>query len=199
MSRYAGTTDLRAYVSSQGQLGTAENGLLQDCLDRAESAIDDYTRRNFAGTVGTASYSRYYQERVRQNAFYLDTDLHTLVSLTTGNGQSIPLGSIWLEPRSQLPPYRIIRLHSAYVYTWNTDQDMLIVGTWGYGTVPPDSIVQATIRYAAHLYRQKDAGGMVGADVAGFPQGGEAQYPKGMPDDVRWLLAPYRSKTGGVV
>jgi len=197
MSRYVGTIALRQYLSSNNQLATTEDSLLQACLDRAESAIDDYTRRNFAGTAGTAYYSRYYQEMVRNNAFYLDRDLHTLVSLTTGNGQSIPVGSTWLEPRNQGPPYRILRLHSSYVFTWNTDQEMVIAGTWGYGTVPPDAIVQATIRYASHLYRQKDASGP--DNTAGFPEGGQVQYPQGMPSDVRWLLTPYRSRSGGVI
>lgn len=196
MSRYAGTNALGTYLSSNGLLGTLENGLLQDCLNRAESVINDYTRRNFLGTAGTLYFNRFAQGQMRGQAFFLESDLHTLTSLQLGDAQTVPLGSIWLEPRNQGPPYRILRLHSAYVYTWNTDSDMIVAGTWGYGTVVPDAIVAATIEYAAYLYRTKDAGP---ADVAGFPEGGEVQYPKGMPETVKWKLAPYRSRSGGVV
>lgn len=197
-SRYVALADFRDYLSSNGSLSTSQDGLLQDCLNRAETAIDSYTRRNFMGTAGTALYSRYFQERVIDNAFWLDRDLHSLTSLTLGNSQSVPLGSIWLEPQGQAPPYRAIRLRSAYVYTWNTDQDMAIVGTWGYGTVVPDDVIQATIRTATYYYRSKDVG-FGQTDVAGFPEAGETPITAGLPQDVRWLLSPYRSKTGGAV
>ena len=198
MGRYIGTQTLRAYLSPAGNLGTTENALLESCIVRAESAIDSYTRRNFAGTAGTAQYSRYYTDRVRNNAFYLDRDLHTLSTLITGISQNIPLGSIWLEPAGQPPPYRIIRLHSSYVYSWNTDQDMLIAGTWGYGTVPPDDVIQATVRAAAYYYRGKDSG-FGPTDTTGFTEAGEQAFAKSLPDDVRWILSPYRSRSGGII
>jgi hypothetical protein len=103
---------------------------------------------------------------------------------------------VWLEPRNAGPPYRILRLHAQYVYVWNTDSDVIISGTFGYSMVPPDSVVQATVRYATFLFRQKD---VAPGDVAGFPEAGEQTIPKGMPDDVRYLLAPFRSRSGGVV
>ena len=198
MSRYAGTNQLGTYLSSNGLLGTLENGLLQDCLNRAESVIDDYTRRNFLGTAGTAYYNRFTQGQMAGQAFYLNQDLFSLTSLTLGDGRGVPVGSVWLEPRNAGPPYRVLRLKSSYVYTWNTDSDMSIAGTWGYGTVVPDSIVAATIEYAAYLYRLKDVG-PGGQDVAGFPEGGEVQYPKGMPEHIKWKLTPYRSRSGGVI
>src|SRR5262245_36392223 len=137
-SRYVDLQTFRDYLSSQGSLSTSQDGLLQDCLNRAEASIDSYTRRNFLGTAGTGFYLRAYPERVINYAFWLDRDLHTLVSLTLGDSQNVPLGSVWLEPQGQTPPYRAIRLRSQFVYVWNTDQDMAIAGTWGYGTVVPD-------------------------------------------------------------
>ena len=57
---------------------------------------------------------------------------------------------------------------------------------------------QAAVRYAAYLYRGKDNG--FGAnDVTGFPEGGEVPVVQGIPQDVRYLLAPYRSRSGGIV
>lgn len=196
MSRYIGTTDLRAYLSPDNALPTTQNGLLQDCIDRAESAINDYTRRNFVGTAGTAYINRFSAGQVSGQALYLTQDLYALDGVLNGDGRVITSGSVWLEPRNVGPPYRVVRLKSQFVWIWNTDSDLIVSGTFGFSLVAPDAIKQATIRYAAHLFKQKDVGP---SDVAGFPEAGEVSYPKGMPDDVRYLLAPYRSRSGGVI
>ena len=193
---YASLATLRQYLSPDDALGTTQDALLTACLRRAEAAINAYTRRCFAADPGTVYYNRYENDRVRDQGFYLDRDLYRLDSLTNGDGNVIPVGSTWIEPRNEGPPFRIVRLRSSYVWTWNTDSDVIFVGTWGYSLTPPDDIVQATVRYAAHLFHQKDVG-VPPADVAGFTEGGEVQYGSGMPNDVRWLLAPYRSRTGG--
>ncbi len=193
--RYATLDDLRGYLSSNGQLGTAEDGLLTDCLIAAERAIDDYTRRTFVATPGTIYYSR-HTATVSGAALYLDGDLYRLTDLVNGDGASIPVGSVWLEPRNEGPPFRTIRLYSSYVWTWNTDSEVIISGSFGFSERAPEAIRQATREYAAYLYRQKDTGP---GDVAGFPDGGQVEQPKGMPEHVRRKLEPYRSRSGGVV
>lgn len=195
--RYATLDDLRDYLSADGLLGTYQDGLLTDALVRAEGQIDAYTRRSFTGNVGTRYYSRYTTQVAGNQALYLTEDLINLDYAENGVGQVIPLGSIYLEPRNLGPPYRIIRLHvSAYTWVWNTDQDAVFAGTWGYSAAPPEPIRQAAVRWAAYIFRQKDTGM---TDVAGFPDAGEVAYPKGMPDDIRGILSPYRSRSGGVV
>lgn len=205
MSRYAGTNDLFNYLFGTtggtvsaigGTISPSSRQLLQDSLDLAESEINDYTRRNFAGTAGTVYINRYSQRLVREQAMYLQEDLHTLVSLTNGDGNVIPVGSVWLEPRNAGPPYRMLRLKSSYVWVWNTDSDVIVAGTFGFGTVPPAAISRATVRLAAWHYRLKDVGA---GDATGMNDAGEVQYPQGMPQDVKQLLAPYRSKSGGVI
>lgn len=194
--RYATLQDLRDYLSTSGNLGTTDDGLLNDCLLGAESKVDDYTRRNYAGTAGTYYVNRFGQGNVVGQALYLDTDLHSLTGVVNGDGQAIPTGSVWLEPRNEGPPYRVLRLKSSYVWVWNTDSDVIISGTFGYGTAAPEAVKRAVVRLAAYDYRLKDVG--VG-DVAGFSDGGEVTLPKGIPDDVKIALAPYRSRSGGVV
>ena len=196
MSRYADLLSLRDYLSSTGIIGTVNDGLLQDSLDLAESSINDYTRRNFAGTAGTYYVNRYQTHMVQRQALYLQEDLHTLVSLTNGDGNVISVGSVWLEPRNSGPPYRMLRLKSPYVYVWNTDSDVIVAGTFGFSTVPPAAIARATVRLAAWNYRLKDLGA---GDTTGTTDAGEVQYPQGMPQDVKQILAPYRSKSGGIV
>lgn len=204
MGRYVGTAELYAYIfgtsgtiaKGGGTISADQQALLGTAINNAEAAIDAYTRRNFVGTPGTHYINRFEQDKVRGQALYLESDLFSLVALQNGDTTNIPTGSVWLEPRNEGPPYRILRLKSQYVWVWNTDSDVIISGTWGFSTVAPNDIQQATVRLAAHYYRLKDQGFN---DMTGFPEAGEVQIGRGMPDDVRYLLNPYRSRSGGVV
>lgn len=204
MGRYVEAAQLYAYLfgtsgtipAGNGTITADQQALLGSAILQAEAAIDSYTRRTFVGAPGTHYLSRFEQDMVRGQALYLNTDLHTLVALQNGDGQTIPVGSVWLEPRNEGPPYRILRLKSQYVWVWNTDSDVIVSGTFGYGTVPPDDIISATVQLSAYLYRLKDVGP---GGVTGFQEGGEVTYPPGMPDTIKVLLSPYRSRSGGVV
>lgn len=206
MSRIAGTPALINYMFGTLTTGTigAIGGtltpsvlqLMQDSLDEAESAITDYTRRQFAGTAGSVYINRYSQRLVQDQALFLQQDLHTLISVTNGDTAAIPVGSVWLEPRNSGPPYRLIRLKSSYVFTWNTDSDVIIAGTFGFSTVPPAAIVRACVELAAYNYRAKD---FSPTQTAGMDAAGEIIYPKGMPDFILDKLKPYRSRSGGAV
>lgn len=196
MSRYAQLYELRGHLGFTGTLGQDQEWLMQLSLDEAEGAIDAHCRRNFVGTAGTVYYNRFWQDKVRGQELFLDQDLHTLVALQNGDTTTIPLGSVWLEPRNAGPPYRILRLKSSNVWVWNTDSDVTISGTWGFGTVAPEAIRYATVRLAAYLFKLRDVGP---GDVSGFPEGGEVTYPKGIPDDVKLILEKYRSRSGGAI
>ncbi len=206
MSNYAGTTQLISFLFGTLTTGTigaiggtitpSMRQLMQDSLDEAESAINDYTRRQFAGTAGTVYVNRFSQRFVKNQALYLENDIHTLVSLTNGDTQNIPVGSVWLEPRNAGPPYRMIRLHSAYVYVWNTDSDVIVAGTFGFSTVPPAAISRAAVELGAWYYRLKDVGY---TEMSGLAAGGEVSYPKSIPDYISGKIDKYRSRSGGVV
>lgn len=204
MGRYLSETELRAYLfgtsgtiaQGGGTITPDQQALMGSAIWEAESAIDNHTRRNFLGSAGTQYINRFGQDRVRGHALYLDSDLFSLTGLWNGDTTSIPLGSVWLEPRNEGPPYRILRLKSSYVWVWNTDDEVTISGTWGFGTVVPADIRSATKQLAAYLFRLKDAGA---GGVTGFSEAGEPVYPPGMPDTVRIILEKYRSRSGGVV
>jgi hypothetical protein len=204
MGRYILESELQAYLFGTtgtiafggGTISPTQQALMGTAINNAEAAIDSYTRRNFAGTAGTYFVNRFGQERVAGPALYLSRDLYSLVGVVNGDSQTIPVGSTWLEPRNEPPPYRIVRLKSSNVWVWNTDSDLIISGTWGYSVTPPADIQQATVRLAAYLYRLKDVGV---ADVSGFPEAGEVTLPKGLPDDVRLILERYRSRSGGAI
>jgi hypothetical protein len=204
MGRYLGTAELYAYLfgttgtiaTGGGTITATQQSLLGSAILEAEAAIDAHTRRTFVATPGTHYLNRYEQDMVRSQALYINTDIFSLVAVQNGDGQNIPLGSLWLEPRNEGPPFRAVRLMSSYVWVWNTDGDVILSGSFGYGTVPPADIVSATKQLAAYLYRLKDVGP---GGVTGFTEGGEPVYPPGMPDTVRIILEKYRSRSGGVV
>lgn len=204
MGRYLGTAELYAYlhgttgtiVAGGGTITPDQQALMGSAILEAESAIDDHCRRNFAAQPGTHYLSRFEQGNVVGQALYLNTDLYSLTALQNGDTTTIPVGSVWLEPRNEGPPYRILRLKSSYVWVWNTDTDVIISGTFGYSTTPPAAIVSATKQLAAYIYRLKDIGP---GGVTGFQEGGEVTYPPGMPDTIRVILDKYRSRSGGVV
>lgn len=192
-------TDLAAcrdYLGFQGTQGTTTDGILNDCIEAATNAISVYTRRVFLGTAGTYYANRYEQDLIRNQALYLEQDLYNLTALQNGDGQTVPVGSVWLEPRNAGPPYRVIRMKSPYVWVWNTDSDVIISGTFGYSVAVPSDIRNAATQLAVYLYRLRDAGP---GGVTGFQEGGEVTYPPGMPDTIKVMLAPYRSRSGGVV
>ena len=197
--RYATLADMRRYLSANNDdLSGAEDDLLTDCLTIAENQIDEYTRRNFVAEAGTRHYSRWVAN-VRNTALYLEdgVELYALPQNGTvfgGDGRSIPVGSIWLEPRNAGPPYKILRLFSQFVWIWNTDGEIAIPGTWGFSLTAPPAIQSATLELAAYVYRMKDTGV---TDVAGFDQAGQMTIPRGIPESVRRRIEPYRSRSGG--
>lgn len=184
---YLGTTDLKLYLSISG---TVDDALLQGCINRAGSAIDAYCRRSFEATHGTRYYGQFYERRAG-TVLFLDNDCLGISTLVNGDGATIPSGATagyWLEPRNR-QPYYAIRLKSSYVWTFNTDSEIVVGGTWGYSaTVIPD-VQQAALRYSAYVYHLRSHQGydtVISADL------GVVTVPEGMPKDVVQLLSPYR-------
>jgi hypothetical protein len=199
--RYITLNDLRRYISANNNgLGTDEDELLKNCIVMAENQIDDYTRRNFVAEVGTRYYSRWTgRGMIKETALYFEdgVELFALPANGTvygGDGRLIPVGSIWLEPRNAGPPFKLIRLYSPYVWSWNTDAEIAVPGTWGFSLTAPAAIQSATLELATYIYRSKDNGP---GEVAGFDQAGNQTQPRGIPENVRRRIEPYRSRSGG--
>ncbi len=194
---YATLDDVKRYIGT-GQ--TLDDTLLQSDLERAQSTIEKETHRWFEARAATRYYRRedlqFGQESAfRQDLYHevlnprgkvldLDADLLGVTTLTNGDGTVIPSDGYWLEPRND-PPYRAIRLKTAYAWVFSTDGEIAVAGTWGYSEEPPDFIVQATVRLAAYYYRQRDVPTF---DVVVDPTMGTLTIPKGLPADVKDLL-----------
>ena len=165
-----------------------DDPLLETLVEAASRAIDTYCNRRFYAATAT----RYYESDAVDGCYlHLDDDLLTITTLTNGDSSStvIPNTEYWLWPRNETP-YWAIRLEAGSTYAWEVDTDYMIsvLGTWGWAAAAPDNIKHACIRYAAYLYHQKDAPTF---DTTVIPEAGIITVPKGIPEDVRLLLAPY--------
>lgn len=189
---YALLTDLRAYL---GVDGTTDDDLLRDCLTRATAAIDTYTGRTFACTSATTKYHDAIHGTCGATLF-LDGDCCQITSVVNGDGETISSTYYVTKPLNETPYYAIkLKGSSGYVWTYDDDPDdaIAVTGYWSWSRVAPDDVVQACLRYAAWLYRMKDAAVFDGSYI---PEQGTINVQPGLPKDVVQLIDHYRKRVG---
>lgn len=171
--------------------GTAADSLLADYIDQAEAWVSAVTFRRFA--AGTAT--RYYRkDAVRDKRLYLDEDLISVSQLVNGNGGTIDSGDYWLMPRNEGPPYQWIELKSGEVWTFDTDGEASVTGTWGYSSTPNDAIRRGMIRLVAWMYRSRP-NSIGGASATLFTGDGVAVAPTSLPREIGEFVRPFRRLT----
>lgn len=190
MSQYATANDIKTYL---GITGTGDDILLSALLVRASKAVDSYTGRVFAASSDTTRYFDAIGDHIVDGRLlYVDDDLYSVTTVTNGDGNTISSTYYTLVPKNNTPHYAI-RLKSTFTSLWTyttTWEDAIsIVGKWAYSENPPDDIIQATLRWAGYMYKQKDAQVF---DTTAIPEAGVIQIPAGIPQDVRMLLRPYK-------
>jgi len=169
-------------------LADDDDTLLESILDRVQAAIDTYTHRTFE--TGDDATRYYGSDAVDGQWLYLDADLYSLTSVANGDSSSTAVSTDDLTefPMNEGPPYHKLRLDVNGSSVWEVDTDYWIgvTGAWAYSATAPNDIVQATARWAATMYRKKDA-----FDTVAIAEGGAVTMPLPMPEDVRGLLDPY--------
>lgn len=192
---YITTAELRTYI---GATLTTDDSLIASLIASAQAAVDNYTFRTFEAsadstryfTVGVDTYGRELR---------LDKDLAAITTIQTnadaGTPTTLATTDYFTKPRNEAPYYAIV-LASSSLYSWEYTDDpeggIKIIGKWAYSVTAPANIKQATLRWAAYMYKQKDAQVF---DVVSIPEQGTLIIPKGMPADVKQLLAPYVKRT----
>lgn len=189
-----------AYVSVSQVKGwldlntSADDALLGDLVGRAQGIIERYTSRVFEVTEDSTKYFDAVEDVEDEGAgrvLYLGySDLCAITSITNGDGSAV---TAYVPQPARTTPYYAIKLkESADSWTYNGDPEnaIAIVGRWGYSITPPDDIMQATIRLAAWMYRQRDTG--ADADMTSITAQGVVVQPSAMPRDVMQMLNPYR-------
>lgn len=175
---------------------TGDDALLDRLCSVAQAAVDRYCGRTFEAAADT---TRYF-DAVRDTSdltLWLRHDLAQITSITNGDGTTVLSSQYVTEPRNTTPYYAVRIKANSSVYWWLTtngisEDAITVVGRWAYSTTAPDDIVQATARYAAYMYRQKDAQVF---DTTADPTTGQLIIPKGMPADVKVMLEPYRRRS----
>lgn len=187
---YAVATDVKTYL---GISGTGDDTLITALIARAQKAVDSYTHRMFEASADTTRRFEVGRDAVDRTLLF-DEDLAVITSVTNnadGVPQTIASTDYVTLPRNKTPYYGIELLASKNV-SWKYAADpaggISVAGKWAYSTTPPDDIKQACIRWAAYMYRQKDAQVF---DTIAIPDAGVIQIPAGIPADVKVFLGPY--------
>jgi len=181
---------LKAAVKTYlGISGAGDDDLIDDLIDRAQTAIESHTGWVFEAATDT----RYFGSgAVEGYVLWVGGDLVSITTLTNGDDDAteIVTADYRLLPRNEGPPYYGIKMLTDTTTTWDFDIDgeVSVLGTWGYSTSPPDDIVHACIRLVGYYYRQKDAQVF---DITAVPDAGIITIPKGIPADVKLILDKY--------
>lgn len=170
---FESTTGTR-YYRSDDLLDLPVTGLTRSALSIYRASL------GYGLDAGQTYLSNAYSRRV----LYLGKHLLALGGLTNGDGTTIASTDCWLEPRNS-PPYQYIRLKSAESWSFGTDGEITVSGTWGWSTSAPADIVEATRQLAAYYYRLKDSQVY---DVVANPETGTITVPKGIPAGVERIL-----------
>jgi uncharacterized phiE125 gp8 family phage protein len=188
---YCDTFELKAYLNLQED---SDDTLLGTLIASAQALIDRQTGRTFEAASGTRRYNPTVDCRGR--VLWLDADLHSVTSVTNGDGATLAGTDYVTEPRSERPIYAIKLLQSsgiAWTYTTDPEDAIVVVGAWGYSASAPDDIKHACLRLAAFLYRQRDNARDAGV---GYTEASGAYVrAMAMPKDVESALAPYARRT----
>ena len=188
MTDYTTESAVKTYLHISG---TQDDSLIGELVTRASAIIDMQCGRRFASQAATHTYDA-HGSHISGRLLLLDNDLLTVTSLTNGDGTVIPASDYILRPLNW-PPYFGIALKSSsninWTYTGDPEGAISVAGTWGYSATPPEPIVQAAIRLAAWLYRQRDTG--VEAGSVEVTDKGVSVAPARLPRDIAELIGPF--------
>lgn len=189
---YTTAADLKTYL---GITASTDDTLLTALIARAQKAIDMRCARIFEASGDT---TRYFDAVRDTDGYYLyfDEDICAITTITNnldnGTGGVIVTSSQYVTMPRNTTPYYGVELKSSAGISWDYTSDsqsaISVAGRWAYSTSAPADIVMACTRWAAYMYRQKDAQIF---DVTAIPEAGIIQVPQGVPRDVDQMLMPY--------
>lgn len=186
-------TDLATLKTYLGVGNTDDDTLLTSCVNRAIAIFDSHFDHKFEAVTAT----RYYRhDDVAGSILRLDAPLLTVTTLTNGDSAATTVisGDYWLLPRNSSPYWQIeLKYDLSSIDGWeiDTDKEISLAGTWGYMASADYMVVQAVLRLAAYLYRQKDSQVF---EATAVPELGVITIPKGLPKDVRMLIETLQAR-----
>lgn len=186
---YASVAQLKTYL----KIGVAtDDAMLGDMLARAQSIIERVTNKVYEAAADTTRRFDALRDTTNEGrTLFFDTAwLAEVRTITNGDGTNVSASDYVTEPRNSGPWYALTLKTSAAngVWTFATDPEdaITVVGRWAYSVAAPDYIVQATVRLAAWLYRQKDTAADVDRPL--LTSDGVTIMPLKLPADVMSLI-----------
>ena len=184
-------TNLETLKTYLGVTTSNDDAILTSCLDRAIAIFEQQLDYKFEAQTET----RYFDPNdVVGPLLWLDAPLLTVTTLTNGDSAAtvIPSDDYWMLPRNQDRYWRIKLKTNGTTTGWEfaTDCEVSLLGTWGYMATASNTVIQAVLRLASYIYRQRDSQVF---DVTASPELGIMTIPSGIPKDVAKLIDIIRS------
>lgn len=139
LNAYATLHEFKAYWNSRGgtnSIDPFDDGVIESLLVSASRYIDGETSRHFDPYIETRYFSVPDGDSIDPRLLKLDDDLLEVISITNGDGVTIPSTEYTLQPRNTYPK-RAIRLIGSSTYYWAVNssgdsRDVIAVnGVWG--------------------------------------------------------------------
>jgi hypothetical protein len=181
---------MRALTAGQPVVYTdAELLVVQGLLESAQTFIEEETGRRFEAATQTRYYKGDAVPFHDPTLLLVDDDLLTVTSLTNGDGTVIASSLYWLEPRNKSPKFGI-RLKSGAAWSFGTDGEVAVAGTWGYTAAASADVKRVTCRLAYLEQQRRTATG----EVRVLGEGGFS-FQASMPKDLaEWLTRRSRRR-----
>jgi len=178
---YATIEMLHAYGGFKGEV---DDTILQHLISVASQMVDQYCGRVFGIEAGAVAVTRTFTiangllPESGEAALYFPDDIYTVTTIPT---LAAGVTLTWMPDRP--PYYGVIRDSGSW------EDPTTIAGYWAYSETPPVAIIQATLRLAVWLYRQRQT---TDGDRAIITPQGILLAPTVLPRDVEFILAPFR-------
>ena len=149
-----------------GITDSTDDGIIQICIDGAQTFINTHTGRTFEAAADTTRKFTPLREDFGGSLWWdgmtlgLDTDLCQLTTITNGDGNLIPSTAVVLLPSNFTAKSAIkIKANTQYVwtYTGSPDESVSIVGRWAYSITAPADIVSACYELTKYFYQNRES------------------------------------------
>lgn len=141
LNTYASLQEFKNYYRSRGgddvRVDATDDSVLEFLLMAASDHINNATGRKFYPTIETRYFDVPGIDEIEPRLLELDNDLLEVISITNGDGVTVPSTEYSLRPKNASPYYGI-RLIDNSTYYWASDgagdtHDVIAVnGIWGY-------------------------------------------------------------------
>jgi len=185
---YTTTAAVKAHL---GITGTGQDSVIDGLVAAAGRIIDNYTGSFFEAVTGDRTYD--YQTDV---TLWLDAPLHSLTTVTNGDGEAFASGELRTMPLNG-PPFVWLEVMGSSGTVFEPGDSggqsaITVTGTWGHldasGNTPTDITTAATM-IAAWLYNRRQYHGV---STFGTAETRVRFNEDNLPLEIREILDGYR-------